>query len=807
MALLLLVAHLASCSVEDPQVQELGEGAAVSAAQLALAEQLHRKCAVGKCSLADIKSMYTNAWHAGYGSGHQDAKQRPAENATAKAPCIVRDQTSGASTARASTSRASWGCQNNSVYASEWIVRDQYSGCFIQKEPLVDESKRIDLTVVIKDVKGPQPPANTQYWSRWCSNMRRQASVYLLRAGECEIKAVSPKTRDDFNSASAWGGYKGEAWPTKCGIYQQDRHPGQESPIWLKSANWTGSSLAAGLMRKTATDPLGPDSRPALVYLKKATEHIAGKCLSQSVLQNYGRGAGEILPGQCLKSSGQCACQDGYQVPVASTYSMANNAFRKFQQMQDLFELFAELLCFDAPGFHCVIPPAGGWTNEIQEKCKAKFKPRIKPSFNVVKPKSKGLKGKGKGLKAGVPVQAGANLTNTSVRLGEAVTPTPAQGSGNVASHNFRTWAASKLKVRLSEFPSVGYLLNKWTSRSEGKETVLGGLNSDAVRTWLWDRKTWKDAKRPLDGMSAQLLQGLGVSQATAAGYCSIADGFFSKESDYEKTIITKTALDTKVDFSSPQPTNDYLQMWSITALPKFWRRAASVRESGVDREVHKETRFSCLPIKYGSPAKEANLFREESPVNSAKDAPNRKVVFGCPDAVPELAGDHFEWRSSGTGEDFVTAHYPHEGPLLKKGDKICSMQEGEAECKAAGLLCAHRLSFKQTACSTCCCKDMPDGLVASNVKSQLVFGNINECGRRFSLMDGQFRTFVSAHVSNWSLEHLSPACHNPTTIQKSNSEICQRFKCEAKKPGAEEPLKQPSKATLGQLCGDYKCL
>jgi len=765
---------------------ELGESESVSAAQQALAEQLQTRCGTGNCSLADIQNMWSHAWHSGYGSGHRDC------------PTVSQAQTGGGSAADSETeaSGASWGCQNNSVYASEWLVRDQYSGCFIHRDPLVDDSNCIDLTVVTKDIetKGTPLTANKQYWTDYCTNIRRQASFYLARLGECPIDLSHSNTRADFRKDEAWGGYKGGSWATKCGTYQQDRTPGRELPTWVRSANWTGASLALGLNRKNMSDPVMPRSVQALLFIKKSTEHIAGKCLSQKVLKNYGRSAVEVLPGQCLKASGQCACYDGYHVQSSSKYSTANHMFRTFQTMQESFELFAQLLCFDAPGFSCVIPPKEGkWTTQLKEKCQEKF--HVKLSSNV-----------------SAKVKMRDNTRAKQRRLGEPVAAkqTSGTGFGGAKSLDFRTWASRLLKKKMKkfEYQNLDVLLDKWAMQGKGKGTIFGGLSRGLLMSWLWDHKTWKDVRKPINGMAAQLLQAIGLSKGKAKGMCAMTEGLFSShETDYEKKIMTKIVIDTKVDYERPVPIDNQLEMWSITAVPKFWRRAASYRLIGMNSgptKVEKETGFGCLPHEYGYPTKTSNLFKEQDAMNAAKDAPNRKVAFGCPDAVPKVnSQNQLEWKSSGTGEDFVTAHYPNEGPLLSKGEMICSMKNGEEECKAAGLKCAHRLSFKQTTCSTCCCKE---GLVSSDVESKLVFGGINECGKWFNLMDGLFRMYVAFSVTGWSHAHFSPICLNPITIRKSNSEICQRFKCDAKKGGAEETLKQPSDAELSQLCDDYTC-
>lgn len=772
-------------------------------------------CNGGRCEMSEeqLKLMFQHAWKRGY--DHQNAEPRRGSSPTRNAPFASKG----------------WGCAADSVYFHEWMVRDQYAGCFLQPG-----SHPKEVQDLIRDKVVPTEKSNKNYYLRACEVTRSLASYALYNQG-CDPQTsspnVSPKAGKFHERLSE---YPAEEIPSKCGSFVTDSFMG---PPWywhLNAINGTG-------------DPF---------FLQLAATKLGGKCVARDRYLSDSVPASASIPGQCMDTKGQCQCFDGHQRPTGDLQVTAT-VYRVLTIVLEWFGLFIDLNCYDAPAFDCTVRPIkpgkGATAAEIAafkvkhaaitDKCSQKY-PGLESSGirsselgEASGNKQKWGKIKKFAKKARSTFKKAASRTKSFARKAGSFakkarskvlkkTLSGLRAAAKKIAHkilNKSFWRlADKLidKDKIVVSAELVYIWRHVDFRKFVRKTVkkaLGKLKYKSIDTvlGLWQKKklqphvAWKlwfsdgfraDWRRPFDGIFSKLVALLKFDPRVLTQMCS-AGAVFQTQSTGQGTGYERRSM-SKIVINAPEKLKRYvakksedpmaIQLYVIKALPKFWRRAASIKVSSIKIDGTKtesdEPEFQCASMKYRKST--TNLFVPE------KTPWGREVDWGCPDAVPVFSADgQPEWWSSGRGEPMVIK----DEKLPQKGDLICRPGDGSDSCANMGLQCAHQLNLKLTVCDTCCCKE---GLTTSEVTSELIYGEKEECAGVFAIMDGLVRGIMSISRVATISDLNGPMCMSSDSIKRSNLEVCEKFKCEDGRTSGGGRSMPPSVAE--RLCKDHKC-
>lgn len=811
----------------NDEESELGE--ALTHADLKA--QIEAHCGKGgSCTMEEIHKIWTHAWHAGYGSGAGNCNAaQPSDAAQPSLPTPARRV--------AAATDPSWGCQNDSVYFPEWIVRDQHSGCLMIHDP-----RNVNLDHLAKNLDHNSQSPNTRIWGVSCKQTRMAMSNYMRMKGFCNADEKDKKRgawfetcKDNPDLYAPERGWDALEIDSDCGKYISNP---VFAPPFVKFLDWNVARLTEGLRGHAAPgkprDKTIPQAEQALVFVKNAADKVAGTCISRSITLPYGNTPVWVIPGQCLRPDGSCACTDGRPVPVLTGFQHAVNLFKIMNLFINTAMRLDQLVCYN-PGFQCVVTPNDGHIQSfIRQDCETTFGKvfkksgsnrsrrlgeanrwgSIKKTFKKVRKKASS---KLRGAAAGGILAAARRILpkcfhNLAKRMvskyikGDKRIKASAEVMKVIFSREFRVWAAAKMKPIAEKmgFKSLGLLLDTWAG--PGK-SLMGGITTLSLVSFMHNKDFKRDWRRPWDGVFSQIVKATGVNHGDLGQFCGALVGLAKDRGAYEEAGFPNVAFDPRTmreEYLKERPNVVSLHMWVIKGKPRFWRRAASAEYPilTAGKWIYpKEALFSCMPSSYVNlkGVLEKVSFLNDSP---ARNARNRSVVWGCPDATPKLVDGRYKWISSGTGEDMVAKY---DEKLLQEGDEICDSGSTAAgdTCGKAGLQCAHSIHLRVDLCDTCCCKA---GLVSTEMKSDLVYGNKSKCGKMFGAMDGLLRVFISLFRSGYLNMRSQDMCLDPISATNTNNEVCQKFKCDAKKVDTKITLRSPSQAELDDLCGNYQC-
>eukprot|EP00657_Telonema_sp_P-1_P008652 TRINITY_DN3025_c0_g1_i1.p1 TRINITY_DN3025_c0_g1~~TRINITY_DN3025_c0_g1_i1.p1 ORF type:complete len:587 (-),score=137.59 TRINITY_DN3025_c0_g1_i1:116-1876(-) len=544
-------------------------------------------------------------------------------------------------------------------------------------------------------------------------------------------------------------------------------------------------------------------------FARLSGENLGGQCVSRDIFRTEGNALGVTVPGMCMDDSGKCHCFDGKPAGSMGTIKSAFQAYSHLSKLMSAAATAQDLFCYDAPNFACLLPPklstvtnvTGDLPQGTVRECEDLYGKPTKPilsSLDVLGESStdadeaapakvtiKGRKIQVNKLFAKKGRSKDGWYAKVAPRVIKKYVAAPLQlvfmkileSGGKVSlmdeltllweSKPFRSW----VKIQ------VGKLARKHNKRSI---EVLMGMWSKMQLTpakfyhWLTGPDVRKDWRKPWVGGYSKVLKKVSslvgppksVMNKMCMGMSALGHPTVNPRTPYEDRPLSMLAFDSTEflkAFNQPKQTEDQkmLRLYVVTAKPKFWRRAASIKKpevssDGLSMTYPKESQFSCYSPTYENKPRDFWL------TAPARTGGERKVQWGCPDAIPKLNPENgnLAWAASGTGEDMVK-DYKDEGAAYALGETICTEGLAEAHpksCQTVGLRCVQKVTLSLKTCDTCCCKA---GLISTSVDSQLLYGDRSECSGELASMDTALRGYMNALRLNELNSGVTQMCMN----------------------------------------------